>query len=85
MQPTLKVLKSEIKDKVATLDFGDDFTAAGDSAKNMINSIVLSIAANTGVSQIQFTVNGKAPKAASADLDLSKPVSLPSIINQQKL
>jgi len=83
---TLKPKTVELKDKLAKLDFGDDFTVAGDTAqgKNMINSIVLSLAANTGVSQIQFTVNGKAP-AAGKSLDLTKPVSLPQVINQKTL
>lgn len=72
---------------MAKLDFGDDFQAAGETnaGKNMINSIVLSVAANSGVNQIQFTVAGKAPKTVSQDLDLSKPVSLPQTINEQKL
>ncbi|PWK15842.1 GerMN domain-containing protein [Tumebacillus permanentifrigoris] len=98
VQPTMKLQKSEQKDKVAMLDFGDDFqVSSGTTAeKNMVNSIVLSVAANTGVQQVQFTVNGKAPKAQAAaakpdinvakhGLDLTKPVTTPKVINEQKL
>lgn len=94
VQPTLKVQKAEQKDKTATLDFGDNFQVSSGTVaeRNMINSIVLSISANTGVQQVQFTVNGKAPAAAKGDLsvakgifDLSKPVLLPKVINEQKL
>lgn len=87
MASTLQLPKSELKDKVATLDFGEDFQAVGETnaGKNMINSIVLSVAANAGVNQIQFTVDGKAPKTVSKDLDLSKPVSRPQTINEQRL
>jgi germination protein M len=87
MASTLQLPKSELKDKVAKLDFGDDFQGVGatNAGKNMINSIVLSVAANAGVNQIQFTVDGKAPKTVAKDLDLSNPVSLPQTINEQKL
>ena len=87
MTTALQLPKSELKDKVATLDFGEDFQAVGETnaGKNMINAIVLSVAANAGVNQIQFTVNGKAPQTVSKEFDLSKPVTLPQIINEQKL
>jgi germination protein M len=85
MQPTMKPLKTEMKEKVATLDFGDDFQGAGDSSKSsLINSIVLSVAANATVDQIKFTINGKAPTAGKG-MDLSKPVTVPHVINEQKL
>jgi len=86
MAPTMKPVKSDVKDKVATLDFGDDFKAAGASeeGKTMVNSIVLSLAANADVNQIKFTVGGKAPQAANG-LDFTKPVALPQVINSQKL
>jgi germination protein M len=88
MASTLKPLKVELNGKVATLDFGDDFkVAATPEGKNLVNSIVLSVAANAGVEQVQFTINGKAPEstAASSGVDLSKPVGAPAVINAQKL
>ncbi|MBL0387144.1 GerMN domain-containing protein [Tumebacillus sp. ITR2] len=99
VQPTLKLQKSDQKDKVAVLDFGNDFqVSSGTNAeKNMVNSIVLSVAANTGVQQVQFTVNGKAPSMAQATakpdamnvakqwMDFSKPVTAPKVVNEQKL
>jgi germination protein M len=98
VQPTLKLQKAEQKEKVAMLDFGDNFQVSSGTVaeKNMVNSIVLSVAANTGVQQVQFTVNGKAPTAKTAaakpdmnvakhGLDLTKPVTAPKVINEQKL
>ncbi|KEO84988.1 GerMN domain-containing protein [Tumebacillus flagellatus] len=99
VQPTLKLQKVDQKDKVAVLDFGNDFqVSSGTNAeKNMVNSILLSVAANTGVQQVQFTVNGKAPTTAQASakpdamnvskqwMDFTKPVTAPKVVNEQKL
>jgi germination protein M len=89
LEPTLKVNKADMKDKVATLDFADNFKLSGTQAeKDMVNSIVLSVGANAGVDKVQFTVGGKAPAAtttAKLGVDLTKPVNLPKTVNNQKL
>ncbi|MGZ4122643.1 MAG: GerMN domain-containing protein [Tumebacillaceae bacterium] len=89
LEPTLKVNKADVKDKVATLDLADNFKLSGTQAeKDMVNSIVLSVGANAGVDKVQFTVAGKAPAATTAaksGVDLTKPVNLPKVINNQKL
>ena len=84
---TLKVVKSEIKDKVANVDLSPEFklTAGTEAEENMVNSIVLSVAANAGVEQVKFTVGGKAPESKLQGLDLTKPVARPQVINDQKL
>ena len=86
VQPSLKPLKTNVQEKTATLDFGDDFQAATTTTAgtSMIHSIVLSVAANAKVEQIQFTVNGKAPGATDG-FDLTKPVTVPKVVNEQQL
>jgi germination protein M len=86
VMPSMKPLKTNVKDKTALLDFGDDFQAATStsSGASMIHSIVLSVAANAKVEQVQFTVNGQAPGATDG-FDLSKPVTVPKVVNEQTL
>lgn len=83
---SLKPQKVEMVDNVATLDFGDDFAVSENTPamRNMLNSIVLSVAANADVDQVQFKVNGEVP-ASVEGLDLSKPVTIPQIINAKEL
>jgi len=87
VEPTLKLVKSDVKDKVATLDLSPDFKLTGgtEAEKNMVNSIVLSVAANAKVDQVKFTVEGKAPQSKLQGYDLTKPVTRPQVINEQKL
>ncbi|MCX7571327.1 GerMN domain-containing protein [Tumebacillus sp. DT12] len=86
VMPTMKPLKTDIKEKTATLDFGDDFQAATSTTAgaSMIHSIVLSVAANSEVEQIQFTVNGQMPGLTDG-FDLTKPVAVPKVVNEQQL
>lgn len=87
VEPTLKLVKGEVKDKVANLDLSPEFKLTGgtEAEENMVNSIVLSVAANAGVEQVKFTVGGKAPESKLQGLDLTKPVVRPQVINDQKL
>jgi germination protein M len=80
----LKLNKTNIKDKVATLDFASELAEEGVNTNKMVNSIVLSVAANADVEKVQFTVGDKAP-AKGEGIDLSQPVLVPQVINEQKL
>lgn len=84
VSPELKLNKSTVAEKTATLDFASELAADGGSTNQMVNSIVLSVAANADVDKVKFTVGEKAPKA-SVGLDLTQPVMIPQTINEQKL
>ncbi|ASS74894.1 hypothetical protein CIG75_07800 [Tumebacillus algifaecis] len=83
ISPDLKLSKSDVKDKVATLDFASELAAKGVNPNRLVNTIALSVAANAAVDKVKFTVGEKAP--TSDGLDLSQPVLIPQTINEQKL
>ncbi|TCP54751.1 germination protein M [Tumebacillus sp. BK434] len=84
VSPELKLNKSAVAEKTATLDFASQLAADGGSTQKIVNSIALSVAANADVDKVKFTVGEKAPKAG-VGLDLTQPVMIPKTINEQKL
>ncbi|GGF59502.1 spore germination protein GerM [Paenibacillus albidus] len=71
---------------VVTVSLKDDMFADGkDIPAEMLESVVLTIAQNTGDSLVQIRMNGKETVTGTNHVDYGKPVSAPEFVNELPL
>jgi len=81
--PSTTVEKIQIENGTAVASFDESirgFDDNGNASARGIQEIVLTLAATSGVSNVQIMVNGKADLSAES-MDLSRPVAVPKQIN----
>ncbi|MBO8172490.1 MAG: GerMN domain-containing protein [Bacillaceae bacterium] len=80
--PSTRILSATVMDDRVVADFDEtllDYNS-GSASPDAVKAIVLSLAANTGVSKVQLQVNGETNFMAG-NMDLSQPVVRPLRIN----
>lgn len=87
LAPTLEVPKLELAaDGVMNVNFSDKLLGTDKKAPaDSIQSVILSLTENAGVSKVQIKVNGNAAVISTDNQNYSKPVTRPTNLNQIKM
>lgn len=88
MAPDAEVLNVKLSEdkSLVTVNFSEHLLGPDQKASaEALQSVILSITENTGASQVQIMVNGKAQVSGSDNQSYAKPVNRPTQINPFKL
>ncbi len=86
LAPTLELPKLETVDGVMSVNFTDKLLGAHKKAPSAgIESVVLSLTENAGVSKVQIKVNGNATVTSTDNQSYNKPVMKPTNVNAIKM
>lgn len=84
--PTLEILDVKKAEDMITVNFSaKTMTPEQKASAEALQSVVLSLAENTGVSKVQFMINGEAKVVTTDNQSFAKPVTKPVSINQIKM